>query len=109
MSTESAQAIFNQDLPAKLDGNANATAVNTIFQFNLDGEDGGTWVVDLTKDSDFVTEGGSDSAQCTITMKTADFVKLYNDKLAAPQAYMRGKLKVSGDFSLALKLKNILG
>ncbi len=109
MSDLTAQQIFSEDLPNKLSANPDSTAANAIYQFNIDGDAGGTWVVDLTKDADYVTEGESDGAQCTITMKESDFVDLWTGKLAGPQAFMMGKLKIKGDMGLAMKLQSFLG
>lgn len=112
MSDLNAQKIFGEILPEKLDGNEGARSANAVYVFDIQGDgDGevGTWTVDLTKDADFVTEGTSDSAQCTIRMKEKDFVSLWEGKLPGPQAFMMGKLKIEGDMGLAMKLQNFLG
>jgi len=107
MSELSAQKIFGEILPSKLEGNAGARSANAVYVFDIDGS--GTWTVDLTKEADFVTEGAADNAQCTIAMKEADFVSLWEGKLPGPQAFMMGKLKIKGDMGLAMKLQNFLG
>lgn len=109
MSDLTAQQIFGEDLPNKLEANADSvTSVNAIYQFNIDGDNGGTWVVDLTKDTNFVSEGGSDDADCTVSMKEADFVDMWSGKLPGPQAFMMGKLKIQGDMGLAMKLQKFI-
>ena len=108
MSDLTAASIFANDLPHKLE-DPSARAANAVYQFNIDGDNGGTWVVDLTKDADFVTEGEIDDAQCMITMKESDFVDLWTGKLGGPQAFMMGKLKIKGDMGLAMKLQSFLG
>lgn len=109
MSDLTAAQIFNQDLPSKLNTNAESVSkVDAIYQFNIDGDNGGTWVVDLTKSSDFVSEGGSDDADCVVNMKESDFVDMWNGKLPGPQAFMMGKLKIKGDMGLAMKLQKFL-
>ena len=109
MSELSAQRIFGEILPSKLEGNEGARAANAVYVFAITGDTGGTWTVDLTKDADFVTEGKADNAQCTITMTEPDFVSLWAGNLPGPQAFMMGKLKIEGDMGLAMKLQNFLG
>ena len=109
MSDLNAQQIFNDILPEKLEGNEKARSANAVYVFDLDGDTGGTWTVDLTKDADFVTEGAVDEADCTISMKEDDFVKLWEGKLPGAQAFMMGKLKIKGDMGLAMKLQNFIG
>ena len=109
MSELTAQKIFGEILPNKLSDNESARSVGAVYVFDIGGDAGGTWTVDLTKDADFVTEGASDNAQCTITMKEEDFVKLWEGKLPGPQAFMMNKLKIKGDMGLAMKLQNFLG
>lgn len=109
MSDVTVQEIFGSILPEKLEDNEKATSANAVYQFNIDGDGGGTWTVDLTKDTDFVTEGEADDADCTITMKEGDFVNLWTGKLKGPQAFMMGKLKIKGNTGLAMKLQNFIG
>ncbi len=110
MSELTAQEIFGEILPAKLEGNEKAKSVNAVYVFNIDGPTGGTWTVDLKSDGDdIVSEGASDDVQCTVNMKEADFVKLWEGKLPGAQAFMMGKLKIQGDMGLAMKLQNFLG
>ena len=109
MSDLNAAQIFNEDLPTKLNSNAESVRkVDAIYQFDIDGDHGGTWTVDLTKESDFVSEGGTEDADCTVSMKEEDFVSMWNGKLPGAQAFMTGKLKIKGDMSLAMKLQKII-
>jgi putative sterol carrier protein len=82
--------------------------VNTIFQFILDGEDGGKWWVDLTKSPGEIGEGSHDAAKCTISMSAADFVAMVR-KAANPMVlFMSRRLKVFGDLSMAFKLQSVV-
>ena len=83
-----------------------AKSVNAIYQFDITGDDGGTWTVDLTQPA--VTAGTSGKAQCTITVSSKDFIDIISEKLNAQMAFLQGRLKVAGDMSLALKLGTIL-
>ena len=99
--------IFEQRIATRLSADpAKAKAVNAIYQFDITGDNGGTWTVDLTQPA--VTSGSSGKAQCTITMSSKDFVDIISEKLNAQMAFLQGRLKGAGDMSLALKLGTIL-
>ena len=86
-----------------------AEQIGSSYQFDLTGDDGGQWFVDLTKKSDNVGAGTLDEPGVTVTMSASDFVDLVEGKLNGQMAFMQGKLKIKGDMSLALKLQQILG
>ncbi|MCA9774372.1 MAG: SCP2 sterol-binding domain-containing protein [Myxococcales bacterium] len=85
----------------------NAKKINAIYKFNITGDGGGTWLVNM-KDKPGVTTGDG-TADCTITMAAADFIDLVNGKLNGQMAFMSGKLKIAGDMGLAMKLQKLLG
>lgn len=85
-----------------------AKSVDAVYQFDIEGDDGGTWTVDLTAAADWVSAGPSDKAQCTIGMTTTDFMDMVEGRLDGTQAFMMGKLKIDGDMGLAMKLTTIL-
>lgn len=105
----SVQEIFNEVFPEKLKSNEKIAQMDSVFQFNITGDDGGTWAIDFSKDSDYVTEGAADNADVTIEMKDGDFVDMWEGNLPAPQAFMMGKVKIQGDMGLAMKLQNFIG
>ena len=76
--------------------------VDAVFQFDVDG--GGTWTVDLKNGEGSVKQGAADKSDCTISMGHDDFVGLMTGKLDGQQAFMQGKLKVTGNMMLATKL-----
>jgi putative sterol carrier protein len=102
--------VFEKRIPDMLKANpARAAEVNAIYQFNITGDTGGTWTVDLKKEGGGVAEGGRPDAQCTIECKDSDFIAIVTGKMPGPQAFMMGKLKIKGDMSLAMKLGKVLG
>lgn len=109
MSELTATQIFTADLPTKLEANAaSVTTINAVYQFVIDGEHGGTWIVDLTKEKDFVSQGPTEEPDCTVSMKEGDFVDMWKGQLPGPQAFMMGKLKIQGDMGLAMKLQKFI-
>jgi len=82
-----------------------ASDFGATYKFVLDGDGGGTWVVDL-KESPKVTEGDG-SADCTLSMDATDFVDLLEGRANGQQLFFQGKLRIEGDMGLALKLQNL--
>ncbi len=87
-----------------------ASSINASYLFDIGGDDGGKWLVDLTGDGNWVTDGASDpEANCTVTVKSAeDWVGIATGKINPTMAFMQGKIKVKGDMSLAMKLQALL-
>ncbi len=104
----SIRAFFEQTLPGKLTPET-ATDLGAKFQFNIDGDGGGSWTVDLTAQSDWVSEGVDDGADCTISMKESDFLGILDRSINPQMAFMMGKIRVAGNLALSLKLPKILG
>ncbi|KAM6230250.1 hydroxysteroid dehydrogenase-like protein 2 [Porphyrio hochstetteri] len=80
-----------------------------VFQFELSGEEGGTWYIDLK------TKGGSAgsgkppvAADVVMSMSSGDFVKMFTGKLKPTLAFMSGKLRIKGNMALAVKLEKML-
>ncbi|MEE2834692.1 MAG: SCP2 sterol-binding domain-containing protein [Myxococcota bacterium] len=106
MST--AREFFESTLPAKLTPDL-AAAIGAHFQFNIDGAGGGSWTVDLTQADNWIQEGVSEAADCTIAMKEQDFLGVVAGTTNPQMAFMLGKIKVTGNLALSLKLPKILG
>ncbi|NXD45505.1 HSDL2 protein, partial [Copsychus sechellarum] len=80
-----------------------------VFQFELSGDGGGTWYIDLK------TKGGGAGfgkppvpADVVMSMSSADFVKMFTGKLKPTLAFMSGKLRIKGNMALAIKLEKML-
>ena len=109
MAAANAQEVFQKHLPERLKAKPDVVSkINSSYKFVINGDQGGVWLVDLTKPGGAISAGDGE-AKCTITMSSADFVDLMNGKLNPQMAFMSGKLKVAGDMGLALKLGSLLG
>lgn len=109
MAVENAKEVFETYLPSRLKEKTDLVEmINASYKFQITGEEGGTWVVDLTQPGGVVSSGDGE-ASCTITMTASDFVDMMNGKLNGQMAFMTGKLKVAGDMGLAMKLQTLLG
>jgi len=103
------EVIFEQKIPERLKERADKIgSLKAVYQFEITGDGGGTWVLDLNAPGGKVTKGPSPDAKCTVTMDAANFSDLIEGKLNPQMAFMTGKLKVKGDMGLALKLGTIL-
>ena len=82
-----------------------AKEIAATYKFVLDGDGGGTYVINL-KDEVGVTEGDGD-AMCTIKMEAQDYVDMVEGKANGQQLFFTGKLKIEGDMGLAMKLQKL--
>ncbi|MBI4952113.1 MAG: SCP2 sterol-binding domain-containing protein [Myxococcales bacterium] len=99
------QKLFNEDLTAGIAKNQDqAKAIGNKFQINVTGEGGGKWFVDCTAPK--VEAGEPGGAECTVEITTEDFQKLMeNPQANGMQLFFAGKLKVTGNQMLGMKLQ----
>ena len=103
-----AQELFDVLVPKGLkDHPDKAREVNAIYAFKISGEGGGEWTADLTADPPTIVKGDTGKAQCTIEVAHEDFKQMLTDPNAGMQLYFQGKLRVSGDPMLAMKLQQL--
>lgn len=76
-----------------------------IYRFVLEGEGGGTYLVNL-KDAPGVQEAEG-PADCSLALAASDFVDLLEGRANGQQLFFQGKLRIDGDMGLALKLENL--
>jgi putative sterol carrier protein len=101
-----AQELFDVMVPAGLKAFPDkAREVNAIYAFKISGDGGGEWTADLTANPPTIVKGDSGNAQCTIEVAHDDFKQMLSDPNAGMQLYFQGKLRVSGDPMLAMKLQ----
>jgi len=101
------EQFFMDDLAARIKGNPDrAKQISGIFEFVLEGDDGGTWSLDLNEAK--VTAGPNEGMDVRIRMKDSDFLDILSGKLNEMAAFTQGKLKVEGNIAMALKLRDVL-
>jgi len=99
--------LFNEDLPAALNKNADeAKTIGAKFQMNITGS--GEWFIDVSDSGPKCEAGTGAAADCTITIAEEDFQKLLeNPQANGMQLFFQGKLKVAGNQMLAMKLNKL--
>jgi putative sterol carrier protein len=93
-------------LPAALDANT-AKGLTATIQFNLTGEDGGRWWLTVRDGGVEVGEGSAPNASVTILMDAREYVDMMMGTLNHQVAFMSGRLQISGDMELAMKLRTL--
>uniref|UniRef100_A0A8C9X163 Sterol carrier protein 2 n=1 Tax=Sander lucioperca TaxID=283035 RepID=A0A8C9X163_SANLU len=81
--------------------------IGGVFAFKVkDGPDGkeATWVVDVKNGKGSVT---SKKADCTLSLSDGDILDLMTGKLNPQTAFFKGKLKITGNMGIAMKLQNL--
>ena len=106
MAVATVSEFFEDLVPKRFERDpAEALSIGAIYKFDVSGDGGGSWILDLTKPE---VRGGEGDAQCTVTVSAEDFLGILNNTLNPVQAFMMGKIQVAGDMSLAMKLQQVL-
>lgn len=87
---------------------AAAKGVDSIYQYELAGDNGGTWHAVIKDGAITVHEGAHDKPTTTLKMQADQFVEMTNGDLNGNMAYMSGKLKIAGNLQAAMKMRAIL-
>jgi hypothetical protein len=109
MST-SVREFFNKRVTEALKRNPNrAKEVQAVFQFRVSGPDGGIWTADLASSPPSCVQGESIPPQCTVEVADQDLGAMIDGGMqVAMQVFLSGKLKLSGDTALLMRLSKIL-
>jgi len=83
-----------------------AGSAKALIQLALTGDGGGDWVLDVQDGKCAVREETNDQADVKVTMDAGDFVRLLHNQLNAVQAFMGGKIKISGNVGLVMQMMN---
>jgi len=101
----SCKQVFEQ-MPSRFKKEA-AQGLKAVYQFDLSGEGGGKWQISINNDHCDVKEGAHPSPNVTISMAANDYLDMVAGKLNPQMAFMSGKLRMSGDMSLALRFQGL--
>lgn len=74
------------------------------LQFDLSGEGGGTWSLEVADGQCLVHEGTVDNPDLTLRMTVSDFLAMIRGELDSMKAVMSGKIGFKGNITLGMKL-----
>jgi putative sterol carrier protein len=100
-TSEISQMMVEGFVPEKADG------INAIIQFDLSGDNGGQFYLDIKDGSVEAHDGMADDAKMTLRAALDDYLAVASGQINPMQAFMSGKIKIQGDMSLAMKLQTM--
>lgn len=105
MEVSSAREYFESRVPQILQSKGEVVAaINAVYEFQITGDGGGVWTLNLKTNPPSIQEGSAQEPDCTVIMENDYFVQMIRGELKAQLAFLSGKLKVTGNMGLALKL-----
>ena len=83
---------------------AKAAGLDAVIQLKLTGAQAADWVATIKDARCTLSQGIAPAPKLTVSADSADFIKIFSGRMDGMQAFMQGKLKVTGDMGLAMKL-----
>ena len=95
LMTETIKTAF---IPEKAEG------VDTVIQLKLTGAQAADWYLIVKDQKCESIEGVHPDPKMTMTVDSENYIKMAIGEMDATLAFLRGKVKVTGDMSVALKM-----
>ena len=105
MAFSNVKDVFQQ-MPSVFNPSA-AAGLNAVFQYDITGDGGGKWYVEIKDNACNIGEGAHASPNVTLTMADETWLAIVNKELNGMQAFMSGKLKATGDIMLAQRIAQL--
>jgi putative sterol carrier protein len=86
-----------------------ASGLNKILQLNISGNEAGKWALKIANQTCELIPGGVEKPDLTLSLADKDWIAIAEGKLDPMNAYMTGKLKTTGDITLAMRIPSIFG
>jgi putative sterol carrier protein len=100
-TSEISQMMVSGFVPEKAQG------VNATIQFDLSGDNGGQFYLNIADGQVEAHDGLADNPKMTLKADAEDYYSVATGKTNPMQAFMSGKIKIQGDMSLAMKMQSM--
>lgn len=80
-----------------------AQGVEARIQFELSGENGGSYWLNINQGAATTGEGKIESPQMTVKAQADDYASMAQGNLNPMQAFMSGRVKIQGDMGMAMR------
>src|SRR5581483_1772728 len=84
-----------------------AAGMTKTFQWNISGEQASVWAFKIVNGDGELIPGGVEKPDITINVSDQNWLAIIEGKLDPMNAFMTGKVKISGDMMLAMKLQQL--
>jgi len=106
MEVNAPQEFFEKVLPGKFKLEK-AVGLDVIAQLDIDGPNGGSWVITIREQKIKVEKGVCPKPMLWAKIEEKAYMDIVNGKLSGEEAFITGKFALKGDLGLALKLKKL--
>ncbi len=79
----------------------------TVIQYNITGEGGGEFYIEVKNQKCYHGEGEVENPKLTITISTEDWLAIVEGRLEGQEAFMTGKMKVEGDMNDLFRMASV--
>ena len=103
--SKSLQQVF--DLMPKRLRPEQTEGIEAIIQMDLEGDEGGQWYLKISEGVLTVNPGMCDNPNMTMIMASSDWLDIANGVANSMALFMSGKIRISGDMQLAIKMQSM--
>ncbi len=97
-SLEAMQSIFNPSA---------AAGMNKTLQLSITGNDAGVYALKIVNQTCALIPGGVEKPDLNLTLSDKDWLAIVEGKLEAMNAFLTGKVKATGDMTLAMNIPKL--
>jgi len=105
-SLEEIKSIFQEIFEKAKQKSPDVASINRVFQFVLD--DGTEFYIEISGGQAKIGEGRHPQAVATLSTDSQTLMQILKGELDAMAAFMRGKLRITGNVIETVKLRQIL-
>jgi putative sterol carrier protein len=97
------------ELDQRLQANPEKTrGITATYQFNLEGEGGGVWQLEILAGRAQILEGAANEPDTTSTLSVGDYVAMATGEVSGRDLFFSGRMRVEGNPMLGMRLAQIM-